>query len=214
MKVSLNTLNKKLGIFFHKSPQDPHGGGKKRSSMNGFKLSSAIFVWVMLFLPIAYLFICDIGVKLSSFAMPFRNYQTGEWTFENFERVWWAITSPSAGDESLLVAFKNTLMYFSWNIIQIPVSLFLTYFLFKRIRGKKLFVIIYNIPSMVASVVLVTAFKELTSMHGILGSIMEALGRPLTDSIYKTASTANAAILSYCILFGLCGGIMYVLCRH
>jgi ABC-type sugar transport system permease subunit len=209
MEANVETVVDETRSSFNQPPKNSGRRPVKTRAGNSFKTEARIFIFAGLFLPIAYLLIFDIGVKLGSFIMPFQDYVTKEWTWENFRRVWWAFTSPAAGDESLWVATKNTLMYFSWNIIQIPVSLFLTYFLFKRIAGKKVFVILYNIPSMVSSIVIVTAFKELTSLHGPLAMIMEATGHPLEQSIYKVAESANAALLSYNIIFGLAGGVMY-----
>ena len=210
MVPKLEQLCGKVRNLFHKTPQPPTRNDLKKRAGNSVKTEQRIFIIVMLFMPLVYLFGFDLYVRFSSFVLPFRDYVTGKWNnFENFRRVWWSLTSPAAGDESLWVAAKNTLMYFSWSMLQIPVSLFLTYFLFKRIAGKKVFVILYNIPGMVSSIVLVTAFKELTSMHGPLGALMEAVGHPLEQSIYKVASSANAAMLSYNIIFGLCGGVMY-----
>lgn len=209
MQPNVETMDKETQSCFTEPPQKPKIPSMRTRSGRSFKTEAKIFIFVGLLLPMAYFWFFEIGARLGSLVLPFQDYVTKEWTWENFRRVWWSFTSPAAGDESLLVAAKNTLMYFSWNIAQIPISLFLTYFLFKRIAGKKVFVILYNIPGMVSGIVMVTAFKELTSMHGPFAMLMEAMGHPLEQSLYKTAATANAALLSYCIIFGLCGGLMY-----
>lgn len=212
MKISSREISEKSNSFFQKMPRKPknNSGQSKKGGFSTYKWQARIFIVIMLFLPMLYLFGYDMVTRVQSFILPFQDYNTGVWNnFKNFEHVWWAITSPAAGDTSLVVAFKNTLMYFAWNMLQTPIGVLLSYFLYKRIAGKKVFVLLLYIPSIVSSIVLVTAFKELTSMNGVLGAIMKEFGHPLEMSIYKNPETANIALLSYCIFFGLDAGIMF-----
>ncbi len=208
MKLKVKEFFNKIASVFQKK-RDAAGKDSNVKAKNWFKIEARIFIFCMLLFPCLSLIFFTFPMYVQSFVLPFQNYRTEAFTLDNWKTVWVLLTDPALGDQSLSVAIENTMMYFFWGIVKLPVCLFLTYFLFKRIAGRKAFMIIYNLPSVISGIVLTVAFKEITSQAGLLGTFMESIGKPLEQSIYKVRESANAAMVIYGWWVGLCGGVMY-----
>lgn len=179
----------------------------KRKNLTNKQLSY-IFIAIMLVLPILHLCTFVLYVDVSTIFYSFQDELTGKFTLQYFSDVLASISDTSSGD-SLFVAFQNTLRYFFAGVAIIPVSLLLTYFLFKRIKGHNLFRTIVLLPSIIPALIWVTAYKEITSINGLLGQFMKLIGKPMEYSIFKNPDTANTALVIYNIWLGLAGGMLY-----
>ncbi|MBE5753417.1 MAG: sugar ABC transporter permease [Clostridiales bacterium] len=172
------------------------------------KQSGWIFCAALLVLPCLNTLIFTVYVNISSLRYAFTDDRTGLFTWANFETAFLSFQDTSGGD-SLFSALGNTLQYFLAEILIIPISVALTFFLFKRIAGYNAFRIIFFLPSIIPGLVWVTAYKEIMSMNGVLGQLMEAIGQPMEVGVFKNPETATPALVAYTMWLGLAGGMLY-----
>ena len=172
------------------------------------KRTGIVFSSLLLVLPVIDFLVWYVFVNAGSFAAAFIDGVDKSFTLNYFKAVFASFGDTGSGD-SLLVCFKNTMIYFWAGFATIPVSILLTYFLYKRIWGHNVFRFIFFLPSIIAGLVWVTAWKEMTSMQGLLGQIMEKLGKPMYTSIYKDAQKTTWSLVFYGWWLGLAGGMLY-----
>ena len=166
------------------------------------------FTAVMVFLPLMDFIVWWCIVNAGSLISAFIDDVNGTFSFNNFVSVF-ASFKDSVSEDSLLVCFKNTMIYFFAGFATMPISILLTFFLYKRICGHNVFRFIFYLPSIISGLVLVTAWKEITSYNGILGQFMKWIGKPLVSSIYKDAQKTTFALVVYGWWLGLASGMLY-----
>jgi ABC-type sugar transport system permease subunit len=68
------------------------------------------------------------------------------WTLEHFEKVF-SVLGDSQSE--LRMSFKNTFSTFFINLLMYPVSIIVSYFLYKKIKGHNVFRILFYLPTVV-----------------------------------------------------------------
>ena len=151
----------------------------------------AVLTWVLFWL----------YPNLDTFALAFSNVE-GKFSFINFSTAWKSFTSQGA---DLSVGLKNTLLFFLIGlIVNLPLTIIVCYFMFKRIMGFKAFRIIFYLPSIIPIVALTGVFKSFISVTGPLGNLCSSLGIIIpNEGLLATQSTAIPTILFYAILSGV-----------
>ena len=131
---------------------------KKKKKINWRKL---LFVWGMLAIPLIHFAIFFIYVNIDSVVMTFRmvDLDKGEyiWTLHNYERFFRDLSDPNT--KSLRSAVINSLMFGVNDVVLVLISLFLSYFFYKKIRGRQFFRIIFFLPSIISVVIYTMAYK-------------------------------------------------------
>jgi len=172
------------------------------------KRTGHIFTAVMVFLPLMDFIVFYCIVNAGSIFAAFFDNLDGSFTLDHIKAVIQSFGDTTSGD-SLFVCLKNTMIYFGASFVTIPISIVLTYFLYKRVLGHNFFRIVFFLPGIISGLVWVTAWKELTSYNGLLGQFMEMIGKPLTTSIYKDAGTTTTSLVFYGWWLGLASGMLY-----
>lgn len=170
------------------------------------KLKRDLFCYALLIIPIINWIIFWLCVNIQSLFLPFQDANTGAFTLKYFKVI---IEGFKSGG-SLVIALKNTLIYFVTGLFTgYLLSLFCSYFLYKKIAGHRFFVVILMIPSIVSSVVLITIYKNfINSANGPLANILLKLfGYQMQPLLYQD-STATATIVFYTIFMGLGGNLI------
>ncbi len=191
-------LNRK--IFY------PNGMRKKQTKDT--RIKKVLFIIGMLLIPAINWLVFWLYVNIQSFALAFQDPRTGILTFENFKEVWQFVASPV--NNELGISLMNTLKYFGTSVfIVMPLCLIVSYFFYKRILGYKVFRVIFYLPAIISSVVMVTAYSEFVSPTGPLGAIQKALGMtPNPISPLSRKETATSTILIYCVLTGMTTNVL------
>jgi len=159
-----------------------------------------VFIYAMLSIAIANFLIFYVYVNFRSFLMPFQNAD-GMWTLENMRNVWGQITSGSSG---LMIPLRNTLTYYVTGIAsQFIISLFFGYCLYRKILGFRFFNIIFLIPMIVSSVVLVSVFKSLLATGGAVSVVWEFFSGKTAPAFMFDERYATASIVAYVLFTGL-----------
>ncbi len=182
---------------------------KLRTSLSSNNQQKTIMLFTLLTLPILNWLVFWLYVNIQSIALAFQDPLTSKFTFANFVEVWERIVSPY-GNNDIGISLLNTLKYFAASVlIDMPICLVIAYFFYKRIAGYKFFRIVFYLPAIVSSMVLVTAYKEFIDPTGPLGKIIRLFGgtpNPIIATARK--ETATTAILIYSILTGFTTNVL------
>jgi ABC-type sugar transport system permease subunit len=157
----------------------------------------------MMAVAIVHFAVFFLYVNINSFLMPFQNAD-GMWTLDNIKLV---LSNLSMGAQSEIVKnLKNTLIYYAVGIMtQFPLSFFFAYCLYRKVLGYKIFNVIFMIPMMVSTVVLVAVYKNLLSAGGPVSVLWERVFGKQAPFFLYDERTATASIVVYVIWtsFGL-----------
>lgn len=159
-----------------------------------------IFLTAMLTIPIIHFLVFYLYINFSSFTLAFQDAQ-GSLTLDNFQYFFKELT---AADGSVGLALRNTLLYFIVGLCFFPTGIIISYFLYKKILGYQYYRIIFYLPSIISSMVLVTVFKEFVKPWGPVGLLFERFGHPFPGvGLFSLEETATTTIIIYTIWLGL-----------
>lgn len=181
---------------------------KKVTSLQRRKRQKSFFIFTMLLIPVAYWLFHWIYINGSTIIMAFQD-QFGVFTTNNFLKVkeLLFVEQNSAIKTSLLNSVKT---FFFTELIGVPVSLVISFFISKQIFGYKQFRVIFYLPHIISSIVLITAFKQIVSPLGPIVPICKDLGINLpSQGLLHSPSTATSTIIFYSIWTTACGNILF-----
>lgn len=167
-------------------------------------VGASVFIVVMLFIPILQFIVFWFGVNISSFLMAFK-IPTGAWSFSTWETVFYQL---GKGSTDLSVAIRNTIIYFVKDLLTIPFHLYIVYFLYKKIKGYRVFQIIFYLPAIISGVVMTSAFKNFIMPDGPIGELLIKLGVQEVPEFLQNSSYATWTILIYSVWVGWGGNML------
>lgn len=171
------------------------------STHNRRKIKESLFVLRMLIIPLINLAVFFFYMNFDSVAMAFRIGDEPGFTLHNFKVFFNEFTAP---DSDIKGALINSLLFFGTNLIIIfPISLLLSYFLYRRIWGYKIFRVVFFVPSIISAVAMVTVFKQFVNPGGPLNKIAQLFGNTNFPELLADSRYAKWTIILYCIWTGL-----------
>ena len=175
---------------------------KKRKKI---EWSRIVFIVSMLAIPIISWLIFWLYGNFNMILMAFQT-PTGEWTFRNFVTFWHDLTAPYS---EVGVSVRNTFLYFGLNVLMIlPIGTLIAFFIYKKIKGHKVFRVLIFLPAISPTIVMVTAFKETIKPWGPLAS----LGIKFPEAgLLADPNTATPTVMFYCLWTGF-STIMLLMC--
>ena len=179
---------------------------KKLKSTN-----KTLFMASFLAIPIINFLIFFVYTNISSFFMAFQRpiYDGATemyFTMENFQKVFNSFFVDADG--TLRTGLINTvLFYLSGTLIIMPVSILMSYFIYKKIPGYRSFRFIAYLPQIIASSALVIIFKYSLSSGGPLAAIYKAVGREYSNPLIREPG-AIITLLIYNVMFGFGGNLI------
>ena len=174
-----------------------------------FRKSKYIFVYLMVSLAIVNFIVFYVVVNLNSILLAFQEFigydenyvEQYVWSLGNFKSMFKEFALPNS---TVGIAVRNTLKYFATNIfLMIPVSYFVSYLLFKQIRGYGVFRVVFFLPSIISAVVYVTVFKNIISTFGPLYMLLDKVFGYQMPPLLGDSRTAPPTIIIYTIWTGL-----------
>lgn len=180
--------------------QNPTPESKKKKVV-GWKRNQTLFLFCILLIPALNWLIFWLYVNVSSFILAFQN-NAGKWSLINFTSFWDQLTSPYG--DTIGAGILNTLKYFAQNILLIfPLTLVISYFIYKRIAGYAAFRIIFFLPAIISGIVLVSVYSNMISPYGAVGALLEKIGIDVPEEGFLLKpETATPAIMIYCLWTG------------
>lgn len=170
-----------------------------------------LFMASFLAIPIINFLIFFVYTNISSFFMAFQRpiYDGATemyFTMENFQKVFNSFFVDADG--TLRTGLINTLLfYLSGTLIVMPVSILMSYFIYKKIPGYRSFRFIAYLPQIIASSALVIIFKYSLSSGGPLAAMYKAVGREYSNPLIREPG-AIITLLIYNVMFGFGGNLI------
>lgn len=162
-----------------------------------------LFILSFIILPTLNFLIFYVYLNFSSILMAFQQRQAGKtvWTLDNFRMFFGEFQKESS---TIRIAFVNTAKSFLIAEIMFAVGFFVSYFLYKRILGYKIFRTLFFLPGLMAGTIVSSFFIKLVSYEGPVTSIVQNLFHMseapmlLSDSRYANRTIfANMIWLSF-----------------
>ncbi len=165
------------------------------------KKNELFFIWGMLALPLVQWLIFWLGINGNFIKLAFLDARTNAFTVSNFVTFWSELTAPNG---SIKIALVNTLKYFATTMLVInPLSLVIAYFIYKKIRGCKIFRIVFYLPAIISSVVMVECYREVIQPNGIVDMFLRLFGGSIPpEGWLANFDKATGAILAYTVWTG------------
>lgn len=134
-----------------------------------------IFIWGMLSIALANFLVFWLYVNFNSIIMAFQKTDLAGnvvFTFDHFIRMF----SEFGNEYSTLnnAIYNSVIYYLAGILITFPLSLIFSYFLYKKVFASSLFRVIFFLPSIISSVVLITLFKYIIAPEGPLNVVLSA----------------------------------------
>ena len=169
-----------------------------------------IFVIAMLAIPVIHFCVFWIYINANSIMMAFQ-IPSGKWSWDSFRAVFMNIKAgEGVGNDSLVLAIRNTLIFFFTNLLIIPFHILIAYFLYRRIKGFKVFQIIFYLPAIVSGVAVTEMFRQFIAPDGPLGVMLTNMGVETIPHFLANSDYAIWTILVYTLWLGW-GGHMLLL---
>ena len=169
-----------------------------------------LFLLCCTVIPLVHFCIFYVYVNVNSFVMAFQQYEKGEmfWTIGNFTRFFEELAN---ADSELIEAICNTCITFLINQIMFGLSILVSYFLYKKIKGYRVFQVIFYLPLIISGVTFANVFSFFVDAAGPLGQVLASLGVDPVPELLANSDYATTTIVIYTILIGW-GGNMLLLC--
>lgn len=165
-----------------------------------------IFIIAMLIVPIlAFLFFyvyINFKAVLMAFQIPLFDGLGGyEWGFDHFVTIYKQFTS---SEEKMLPYLLNTIIFFMTDLcINMPLSLTICYFTYKKIAGYQAFRTIIYLPIIITTTIFATLFKYMIEAGGPLQMLCGRWGIDLPKTFVNNEEYAMKTILTFVIYSGL-----------
>ena len=180
---------------------------KKRTMGQAKKLKDTIFVYCLIALPLIEFFTIYVYINVDSFFLAFQ--RGGEFAgLENFKMLWDEVR---ADNSTILVAIKNTFIYFGADLILFVWSIFLAYFFYKKILAYKFFRFVLYMPAIISPVVFVALFKNLTSVNGAIALMIKNFSPDFRmPNLLARSETATWTMVVYVLWMGWTKNMLYL----
>ncbi len=153
-------------------------------------VATYIFIALMLLYPVAHFCLMWFGVNINSILLTFQTpvkgklvYVMSTWhgdgstffstLFKNFITVFQGM----GNDDTVKPIYPNSLIYFVVScLVTLPIAMFFSYFVFKKIWGNTFYKVIFFIPSILPLFILCMVYKYSFNQGGLISSMLDALG--------------------------------------
>lgn len=182
----------------------------KKPKIREVTVKKYIFVFAMLIIPLIHFAFFYFYINGSSFLISFQSPRYDgsgivDWGFDNYKLFFDSLKQANSG---IWEALLNTLTwFFVSNFVNLPLSLLICYFIFKRIRHYHFFRTVIYLPCIIMGTILVTIFKYMVGTGGPLFAFFDLIDK---DYIYffRTSEYAMKGMLFYTISMGLGGNFI------
>lgn len=202
------SVTAKIKTFFYELSRKIFPKSTKARTKSDRKRAELTFIIAMLTIPALHWLVFWVYINFSSFMLAFQTAR-GEWSFVNFRLLYNQLTMPYG--DTIGLALKNTMYYFITDVFVIlPLSIVISFFIFKRILGYKAFRIIFYLPAIISGVAMTSVYSAFISPNGPLGAICKEFDIEFTQSLFASPKTATPTIIVYTIWTGFCSNIILV----
>ena len=173
----------------------------RKIKVKAFRSAKSMCFYVgFMALPVLQFFIFYICVNFNSFLLAFRNIVLdGEtkryvysWTIKNFLNWFSDVNEFQLLMQTLKISLKS---YVIMLLIGTPLGLFFAYYIFKKLPGAMFFRFMLFMPSIIASIVLVTIFRYFTDY--VVPLALKTMNITLESTLLSGKTTRYATVMFY-----------------
>lgn len=169
----------------------------KASGKKIFERRGKIFAYCMVSVAVVHFLLFFVYLNFEQFKMAF-TYQlidgTEKFTWDNFTQIFADLQAPNS---ILLYSIVNTMQYWLMGVVKLIVTVFVSYFLWKKVAGHKLLVVLFFLPSIIPSVLYVTLFKNMISTSGPLSVVLNNIFGYEMPPLLSEVTTATNTIVFF-----------------
>lgn len=172
-----------------------------------------LFIVSMLFVPVAAFLFFYVYINFNSFFMAFQRpvYDgsgTVKWGFDNFKMFFETMSSGAAETLNIPLALRNTLIFYcTHTFINLPLSLMMCYFIYKKLLFGKGFRAVIYLPNIITGTIFATLFKFMVNPGGPINNFLINLTGGEVD-IFNEPGTAMWGMIIFVIYTGLGGNFV------
>lgn len=168
---------------------------------------STIFIILMLAYPVAHFLLMWIAVNFNSILLCFQVYNgrigdlqwvTFDNMFQNFENLFSSFNS----DFTQRMFLASFAFFIVSCFVTLPIAIFFSYFIFKKIVGNGFFKVIFFLPSILPLIILTLVYKLVLNTNGPLGGLLGGMGIDVA-SLFVSESTASWMVWIFCVWAGI-----------
>ena len=164
-----------------------------------------IFVLCMLAVPFLNFLVFWVWPNAQSIVMAFQLPGEPGFTLFNFERFFGYLASPIDGPPLWRQIGNSFLMFFVGTFINLPMVLVLSYILFKKVAGYKIFRVLFYLPSIIGGTVMSQIYKSICCVGGPVHNLVSAMGIPFDQwaGLLESTETGMTMLLIYTLWTGV-----------
>jgi len=171
----------------------------RRKSNKKTALRRTLFILSFIAIPVAHFLIFYVYVNFSGILMAFQKPENGQYVFAGFDNFVWVFkrifeAKSTGGVDDLKLAFINTFKTFLIQIIMFFVGFFVSYFLYKKIKGHKLFRVIFYLPAIISPIVISYFYSEFVNSKFFSTWLQNMFNLPNPVEIFNDEQFANFGI--------------------
>ena len=163
------------------------------------------FVILMLFYPVAHFLLMWFGVNINSILLTFKTFGRGQLNWVPISDLFYnyRILFESFKTSETQSMFLASGVYFIIScLVTLPIALFFSYFIFKKIVANGFFKIIFYLPSILPLVVLTLVYKfSFDSTNGFISPILNLFG--INTANLFIGNNAKWMVWLFCIWAGI-----------
>lgn len=174
---------------------------------NRYQLRDYIFVYSMLIIPLLQFLFLFVFVKVDSIFLAFQKYDTGKYIFSGFDNFIQIFKDYFSGEENLMFTItKNSFLIFLAGTAWIPVPLYVSYIIWKKVPLSGLYKVILFLPNILPSMVTTLAFRYLVGL-----GFPEIFGNANLANLIGNDDTMNSTLYWYTRWIGIGGSLVLYL---
>ena len=183
-----------------KKEEPPKKGRKLKGKKSRNTRREKLFIVAFCAPAILHLVVFWAGIQWNSIVMTFTNVLTGEIGFDNFKWAIDALTMATGVD--MPQAFRNTMVFFLMNALFIPVCMFFSYLLFRKVLGHKFIRMALYLPGAIGGIMMALLYENFMASDGWLFHQLQQLsGSPEPFSMMTESGLLY--VLIYDVLVGV-----------
>lgn len=140
-----------------------------------------IFVLCMLAIPFANFLVFWLWPNFRSILIAFQLPGQEGLTLFNFERFFKELANDVTGPKIWKMIDNSFIMFVVGTFISLPMVLFLSYILFKKVAGYKVFRVLFYLPSIIGGTVMTQIFRCMVMTDGPIERLLVMMNIPMSE---------------------------------
>ena len=188
--------------FFRKLTAPLRKNGARKRKVRKSRTGEFLFFLALIVYPLLQFCLFYVGVNFNSILLAFKtfNVETSEFYFTgfgNFKQFFYDV----ANDPVMKIAIGNSMKIYAVTLfIALPLNIFFSYFIYKKVPCSKFFQVILFMPQVLSAIVMSLMFKFFVDRG--LPAILTQLGVKNIPAFLVDKKTAFNTIMFYCVWSG------------